>query len=180
MLSIFSFADDTPPLARMLQIEEAPRHLALAWSFKLNAGIAAVVLTLSGLIAVAMLSERSSAVSSWLFAVLAFLMALSIGVKTCTELLRHRSILKMGKSCTGMIVSQRWVRDGRRSSNEVVYEFPVGGPARMVGRGIDRTRMYRVNMSVLVFYDPEDISRNVAFCCTDWRVRNQAGQILEP
>jgi len=50
----------------------------------------------------------------------------------------------------------------------------------MMGRGTDWTRNYKSNKPVLVFYDPQDISRYVAFCSTGWRVRSTSGATLEP
>jgi len=50
----------------------------------------------------------------------------------------------------------------------------------MTGRGIDLTDYYLKDMPVLVFYDPEDLSKHVAYCCTDWIVRLEDGTFLEP
>ena len=50
----------------------------------------------------------------------------------------------------------------------------------MTGLGFDCTKTYTAGMSVIVFYDPDDISRNVAICCTGWRVQTLAGFTLEP
>jgi hypothetical protein len=49
-----------------------------------------------------------------------------------------------------------------------------------MGRTRDRTDSYEKDMPILVFFDPEDISRNVAYCSTDWRVQTREGVWLEP
>jgi hypothetical protein len=91
------------------------------------------------------------------------------------------SLLKRGKCVVGSVISQRRIRKGRGGSrSEICYSFPVGPGKPMTGRGTDWTRYYAKDMPVLVFYDPEDISKHVAYCCTDWIVRLEDGTFLEP
>jgi len=90
------------------------------------------------------------------------------------------SLLKRGKCVVGRVISQRRVKMGRGSRSEISYEFPVGPGKPMTGRGADWTHHYLKDLPVLVFYDPEDISQNVAYCCTNWIVRLEDGTHLEP
>jgi hypothetical protein len=90
------------------------------------------------------------------------------------------SLLKRGKCVVGSVISQRRIRKGRGSRSEICYSFPVGPGKPMTGRGTDRTDYYLKDMPVLVFYDPEDFSKHVAYCCTDWMVRLEDGTSLEP
>jgi len=50
----------------------------------------------------------------------------------------------------------------------------------MTGRGVDWTNEYKVDSSVLVFYDANDISKYVALCSTTWRVHSEDGLRIEP
>lgn len=90
------------------------------------------------------------------------------------------SLLKRGKCVVGNVISQRRIREGRGSRSEIWYSFAVGPGKPMTGRGIDWTKQYLKGMPVLVFYDPEDISKHVAYCCADWIVLLEDGTSLEP
>ena len=90
------------------------------------------------------------------------------------------SLLKQGKCVVGRVISQRRVKMGRGSRSEISYSFPVGPGKPMTGDGTDWTGFYLKDMPVLVFFDPEDISRNVAYCCAAWNVRLEDGTFLEP
>ena len=90
------------------------------------------------------------------------------------------SLLKRGNCVVGTVVSQTRVRSGKGSRSEISYSFSVGPGKPMTGRGTDWTHDYLKDMPVLVFFDPEAISRNVAYCCTGWKVRLQDGTFLKP
>jgi len=90
------------------------------------------------------------------------------------------SLLMQGKCVVGVVLSQKRVRSGRSSQSEIIYSFPVGPGKPMTGRGIDWTKHYLKDMPVLVFYDSEDFSKHVAYCCADWIVRLEDGTLLEP
>lgn len=99
-------------------------------------------------------------------------------------LLRHNiseySLLKRGRCVVGRVISQRRVKVGRGSRSEIDYAFPVGPGKPMTGSGIDRTGFYLEDMPVLVFFAPDDISKNVAYCSSGWQVRLEDGTLLEP
>jgi hypothetical protein len=90
------------------------------------------------------------------------------------------ALLKHGKCVVGQVTSQRRVRGRRGSRSEICYSLPVGPGRPMTGCGTDWTGYYLKDMRVLVFYDPEDFSKHVAYCCADWIVRLEDGTFLEP
>lgn len=91
------------------------------------------------------------------------------------------ALLKRGKCVIGNVISQRTIRGGRgRSWSEIYYSFPVGPGKPMTGHGRDWTDYYLKDTPVVVFYDPEDFSKHVAYCCTDWIARLEDGTLLEP
>ncbi len=165
----------------ILQVESVPRELELAWLAKITVSVCAVVLFLSTSSLVSLIPEsRDSEPSALLFVVLVSSVVLVILGKFVSASLRDRAVLKTGKCCLGTIISQKMMGGGRHKRSRIFYEFPVGGHRPMTGQGWDLTKSYNVKMRVVVFYDPNDISRNVAICCTFWRVRSRAGYTLEP
>jgi hypothetical protein len=158
-----------------------PRDVAMASKSTMIEGAAILVVVF--LIATSVLEQVGSSrknLVDWLFPLL---IVLSVSLFVFTEMfreLRNRPLLVKGECSSGKVISQRWVRSGRRKSNEIAYEFQVGGVMPMKGHGTDWTNQYCVNMPVLVFYDPDDISRNVAICCTRWRIRTREGILIEP
>jgi len=95
-----------------------------------------------------------------------------------TELL-NRKLLQDGEFCLGVITSQR--KAGRHRNRSVVeYSFSDKSGRARVGSGTDLTRLYFENMPVPVFYDSDHPSRNIAGCCTRWRICAKDGFILEP
>jgi hypothetical protein len=97
----------------------------------------------------------------------------------CSGVSDH-SLLKQGKCVAGKVISQRRIKMGRGSQSEITYSFPVGPGKPMTGHGTDWTGFYLKDMPVLVFFDREDISKNVAYCCAAWKVRLEDGTLLEP
>jgi hypothetical protein len=91
--------------------------------------------------------------------------------------IKDRKLLVSGTCCVGEITLQE---RGRKGSSKIFYGFPVGSGRRMSGKGTDLTRGYLPGMKVLVFYDPDDIYKNVDLCCTTWRPRDRDGFLVEP
>jgi hypothetical protein len=80
----------------------------------------------------------------------------------------------------GRIIAQGMVRVGKHGKvSKINYLFSVGPGKPMSGHGIDDTSAFSKDMRVLVFYDPEDISRYVAYCSTYWRIQTDEGYLLE-
>jgi hypothetical protein len=109
-----------------------------------------------------------------------FVLMLMILSREAFQLARDYRLLKAGKCALGKIIAQRKVGAGRQKRSEITYQFPVGPGKPMTARGIDITNTYSPNMSIAIFYDPNDFSKNVGICCTNWRVRTKGGHLLEP
>jgi hypothetical protein len=93
----------------------------------------------------------------------------------------NRRLIEAGECAVGRIISQKRVRERRGpSASKIVYSFPVGCGKPMTGQGTDETASYTEGMAVLVFYDPDDTSQNVAYCSTSWRIRSNEGHLLLP
>jgi hypothetical protein len=169
------------PVRQAAQVEQVPRKLELPLWVKAGALIyvAAVVLIASTLFP-SLRSDRLFTADVFLTPLIFLIVISSIALNIGFELMRQRALLRTGTCCVGTIISQRKIGNGRHKQSEIIYQFPVGGHKPMTGRGIDGSKFYKLNMPVLVFYDPKDISRNVAICSTNWRVRTEAGYILEP
>lgn len=93
--------------------------------------------------------------------------------------LRTRALVTRGACVIGRVTRQR-VRGYRTMWNDVRYEFNAASGINVTGKGADYTFVYLEKTPVLVFYDPNDPHRNVAYCCTFWRIRTGATTLLEP
>ena len=79
------------------------------------------------------------------------------------------ALLKSGECCPATVTSQR--KAGRRGTQSVIdYGFSDNAGRSGVGSGNDLTLRYAENMSVPVFYESARPSRNVAICCTIWKI----------
>jgi len=93
----------------------------------------------------------------------------------------NRRLIEAGECAVGRIISRERVRQGRGlSTSKIVFTFPVDSAKPMTGQVTDETASYTEGMAVLVFYDPDDISQNVAYCSTSWRIRSSEGHLLLP
>jgi hypothetical protein len=117
-----------------------------------------------------------------LFPILAAIAILVFAVHRGMHVLSDAKLIKNGECVFGRIVSQKRVSFGTDGGTcrEIVYSFAVGCGKPMMGRTRDRTDSYEKDMPILGFFDPEDISRNVGYCSTDWRVQTREGVWLEP
>jgi hypothetical protein len=117
-----------------------------------------------------------------LFPILAAIAILVFILRHGIRVLFDAKLVRKGECVFGRIVSQKRVSLGPRqgSWSEIVYSFPIGCGKPMMGRTRDRTGSYKKDMPILVFFDPEDISRNLAYCGTDWRVQTRDGVWFEP
>ena len=93
--------------------------------------------------------------------------------------LADRILVTQGECAIGKVILQEWT--GRKSKhNEISYEFKDATGNRQHGIGHDLTFGYRVGSSVLIFYLRSDPTKNVASCCTGWRVRANDNFVFEP
>jgi hypothetical protein len=171
-------AEPTPPLHE--QLPPPPRSVVLGLHGKLAAAALLFIfwLFLWSCRPLLYRSGRTNPVDILFFAIM-LLVILVFGLRSALRALWERKLLCYGDRSTGKVISQQRIGNWARKSL-IIYEFPVGGHKPMIGRGTDWTRNYKPNKPVVVFYDPQDISRYVAFCSTGWRVRTHTGAILEP
>ena len=155
-----------------------PREVKIGDSTGLE--VAAVFIILAVVTTACLSGLRIKSPFEFLFPLAIVLSIVSIVVSEIFTELRNRPLLVKGECSAGKVISQRWVKSGRTKRSKIVYEFPVGVGKPMRGHGTDRTGEYAVNTPLLVFYDPDDIARNVALCCTRWRIHTGDGSLLEP
>lgn len=185
------FPDDSP----VAQARKPPAEPPAPLDVQLPPPPRAVVLGLHGKLAAAALffifwlflwscrpllrpAGRTNPVDVLFFAIM-LLVVLTFALRAALRALWERKLLRFGACSIGTVLSQQRLGNWARKSL-IIYEFPVGGHKPMVGRGTDWTKNYKPNKRVVVFYDPQDISRYVAFCSTGWRVRTRTGSLLEP
>src|SRR5713101_8237069 len=84
---------------------------------------------------------------------------------------REKALLRDGDLTIGVVTHQKLVaaggRGGRRKQSRIRYRFK--GPAGQLfqvfqGTGTDRSHRLQVNMTVPVFYKPENPDKNVSIC----------------
>jgi hypothetical protein len=184
------FPDDSPvaqapklpaelPPSLHEQIQPPPRLVTLALHGKLAAAALLFILWLFLWSCRPLLDRagRANPVNILFFAIMLFVL-LAFGLRAVLRAFWERKLLRFGACSTGTVLTQQRIGNWARKSL-IIYQFPVGGHKPMVGRGTDWTRNYKPNKPVVVFYDPQDISRYVAFCSTGWRVRTRTGALLE-
>ena len=136
------------------------------------------VVTLSAVVAVALLCFGQTTVDRVLSIVfptaLAVLLLLNVRVD-----LRARTLVTRGACVIGRITKQK-IRGYKTMWSDVRYEFNIASGTNVAGKGTDYTFVYLEKTPVLVFYDPNNPQRNVAYCCTFWRIRADATTLLEP
>jgi len=186
------FPDENPPLgataipkeplpSRNEKVEAPPRKVTLGLQGKFAA--LALLVALWGFLWSCLPVIRSGArVSPFnlIFFAGMLVIAMPIALKATFRAFWEWELLRTGASSWGKVLSQQRIGSWSFKKTVIIYEFPVGGHKPMMGRGTDWTRNYKADKSVLVFYDPQDISRYVAFCSTGWRVHSSSGTILEP
>lgn len=171
-------SEPPPPLHE--QVPPPPRAVALGLHGKLAAAALLLILWLFlwSCRPLFYRAGRTNSVDILFFAIM-LLVVLAFGLRAAWRALWERKLLRFGACSTGKVVSQQRIGNWARKSL-IIYEFPVGGHKPMVGRDTDWTRNYKPNKPLVVFYDPQDISRYVAFCSTGWRVHTRNGALLEP
>jgi hypothetical protein len=89
---------------------------------------------------------------------------------------RDKKLLKDGELAVGVVTHQKLVktggRGGRRTQSKVRYRFKDSSGQLYQGTGTDHSRDLRVEMTVPVFYDPEDPDKNVALCTASCELRS--------
>lgn len=102
------------------------------------------------------------------------------GAMFTVRMFRQGALIRTGAYSIGRVIFFRKSRSGLSRKKAIAYEFPVGRHKPMTGRGVDWTGKSSMDSSILVFYDPNDISRYVALCSTFWQVRTETGDFFRP
>lgn len=77
-----------------------------------------------------------------------------------------------GEVALGVVVTQEMV--GRKKAHSKIgYEFKDQHGALRYGEGVDQTKRYFPGYPVVVFYSSKTPYKNLAICCTDWRIRTK-------
>jgi hypothetical protein len=107
------------------------------------------------------------------------LLSMALLVKEILREIKNRELLMSGKCVAGIVISQTIV--GRRPrQSEISHEFKDSLGGRWHGVGIDSSFRYQVGDSVAVFYAADNPSKNVAICCTSWRVLSGDSYVFDP
>lgn len=85
---------------------------------------------------------------------------------------RNLPLLRDGELAIGRVVSQQTVRQGKASYSRIEYEFQTNTGQQMNGSCRDLTNSVFEDMTIPVFYDPLNSSKNITPCTTYFRVVN--------
>jgi hypothetical protein len=90
---------------------------------------------------------------------------------------RDGELLRNGELAMGVVTHQKIVevhggRGGRRKRSRVRYRFKDESGQLFQGTGTDYSRRLRVDMTVPVFYNPENPEKNVAMCTAICELRS--------
>ena len=127
----------------------------------------------------AILESWKSKTDFALFAVIFLVIFASLWLHELRRELRNRSILANGEFALGRITFQEDV-GGKTRKSKITYEFSDVLGRTWNGKGHDSTKAYTEHMSLMVFYEPDDPSQNVALCTTVWRLRSKHGDLISP
>jgi hypothetical protein len=122
--------------------------------------------------------EKATTDHMWVSAGVCLLLVVIIYAKGRYDISAH-DMVKRGECVVGRVTSQRQ-GGGKTRHSEIAYEFKDAAQRTWSGKGSDFTFEYLVDTPVLIFYDKAEPVRNVAYCCTDWRVRLEDGSLLNP
>ena len=94
---------------------------------------------------------------------------IAISSVTFWMLRRDKALLRDGELALGVVTHQKLVevrggRGGRRKQSRVRYRFKDASGQLFQGTGTDYSRRLRVDMTVPVFYRPENPEKNVSIC----------------
>ncbi len=103
------------------------------------------------------------------FIFVAFVFLIAMVVPVLREK-RNLPLLRDGELALATVVNQRMVQQGKSSCSQIEYEFKSNTGQRVCSSCRDLTRSVFEEMTVPVFYDPLDPSKNVAACATYLKV----------
>jgi hypothetical protein len=79
---------------------------------------------------------------------------------------RNIPLLRDGELAFARIVAQQTVSQGKTSYSRIDYEFNTNTGQQIRGSCRDLTRSVFEDMTIPIFYDPLDSSKNVPLCAT--------------
>jgi hypothetical protein len=90
---------------------------------------------------------------------------------------RDKKLLRDGELAVGVVTHQKLVksgsgRGGRRTQSKVRYRFKDSSGQLYQGTGTDYSRDLRVEMTVPVFFNPENPEKNVTLCTASCELQN--------
>jgi len=85
---------------------------------------------------------------------------------------RNLPLLRDGELAFGRVTSQQTVQQGRTSYSRIDYEFQSNTGQLVRNSSRDLTNAIFEDMTIPIFYDPLDPSKNIASCATYLRVVN--------
>jgi hypothetical protein len=165
---------------RNLILQDPPRDMTLSPFAKLALLIPLFLLWSFYLNLVAVIRHPRHTDQLQLLALFAIPVLLAVAARFIIKSIGQRSLLQTGSYSVGTVVAKQRPGLWTLGKSAIAFEFPVGGHKPMTGRGFDWTGKSSANNPVIVFYDPNDISRYVAACSTPWRVRTQSGELFRP
>lgn len=172
-------ASAQPPLdpsLQMLQSLPRPRRVRLRLKGTITA-VAFVLFTFVGINAVVLLGigRRDSSPGKdgfvvllpFLFMILVFVAAFAVPLVRDK---RNVPLLRDGELAFGRVISQQTVQQGKASYSRIDYEFQTNAGQQVRNSVRDFTSAVFEDMTVPVFYDPLDPSKNTTPCTTYFTV----------
>ena len=87
---------------------------------------------------------------------------------------RNIPLLRDGELAFGRVTSQQTVQQGKASYSSIAYEFKTSSGQSMQNTAKDLSYSVFEDMTIPVFYDPADPSKNIPLCATYLRVSSEA------
>ena len=157
-----------------------PRIVTIAWGDRIILLFVFLFLGLWTTLWTRAIRESWKSQNGWaVFAVFFLVIFASLWLYELRRELRNRPILANGEFALGRVTSQQDV-GGRSRKSKIAYEFTDAHGRTWGGKGYDTTKAYTKNMSLMVFYEPNDPSQNVALWTTVWRLRSEHGGLISP
>ena len=164
---------------KLLLLTPRPRVVKVGWPIRVQILVGISLFAMFGLWFNEVIQSFKTATVVQLAAPLFILLCLAAGVSVVIiKDLRELRLLQYGNCVMGRVVGK--IKAGGRGRRKlIVYQFAVGPGKPMTAKGADYNSC-SVNSPALVFFDPDRLERNVAICCTGWRVCDESGRPIEP
>jgi len=161
-------------------LQDPPRSVMLSPFAKLALLIPVFLLWIFWLNLIVVLRHPRQTDQLQLLALFSIPILLAVALRFIIKSIGQRSLLQNGSYSAGTVLAKQKPGLWSFGRSFIAFEFPVGGYKPMTGRGFDWTGKYSDGQTLVVFFDPKDISRYVAACSTPWRVRTHSGELFRP